>query len=149
MARIARTKVTDELRAEVTKARKSGLHLTDIAARFKIAKSTVDRILRGPAPSAVKRLVRPSGPNVKYYAAQNGMAELDDLDEKIAELMERRKLRRREIMSRASQRERLRKFCQKYDLNRTDLYAVASALPLLRISRRSREVAAAKEGKSS
>jgi len=119
--------MTPQIQAEIRKLRTSGMHLLDIAGRFNIAKSTVERAVRGKSA--------PSGINTKSFAGKDTDTELEDIDLRIKELKERKK----QLKQRGGVRARLLAQCLKLRLSRADLYAVAGQLPLLRITKKHRE----------
>jgi hypothetical protein len=121
-----RALVTPQLAAEIRKARATGMHLVDVAARFGVAKSTVERAVRGgvkePLPVFTKR----------------AETEMEDINLRIKELKERKK----QLQSRNGLRVRLLQYCQRHQLSRADLIATIDRLPLIRITKKHREAQA-------
>lgn len=115
-----KTIITPELRTEVIRARHGGMPWRDIAARFKIAKTTAERILR----------------------QHHGASSSDEADPELADLLAARQEiseRIKQKRSRGGIRRRLLAFCLKYELSRVDVKAVIEKLPKTRITRKDRE----------
>lgn len=120
------TNVTPQLAAEIRKARSTGMHLVDVAARFGVAKSTVERAVRG------------NDKEVLPVFGKKTVSEMEDIDLRIKELKERKK----QLKSRSGVRVRLLQYCQRHQLSRADLIATIDRLPLIRITKKHREAQA-------
>jgi|SRR5215475_3030933 len=131
-----RTKVTPQLRDEVIKMRQTGVHYSDIAARFDIAKSTVERILKGPHTSDLARTSNLSK-NIDKIVTD----EVALIDQRIAEWAERR----RQAIAKGHKRTALMGFITKYALTRTDVKWAHDKMPYVRITKTTREARLKKE----
>jgi len=131
-----RIKVTQQLRDEVIKMRESGAYLADIAARFDIAKSTVERILKGPHTSDLARTTNLSKGTHKDVADEVAM-----IDQRMAEWAERR----RQAIAKGHKRTALMGFITKYALTRTDVKWAHDKMPYVRITKTTREARLKKE----
>src|SRR5262245_6441211 len=124
--------VTQQLRDQVIKERAAGAKLTDLAIRFSMSKTTVDRILRGGKfPSEVKR------------DKGRGLSSprLDNIRSKIAEL----KIQEADEIMADHKRKILMAYCTKNQLTRADIKFVHDQMPLTRVTRKAREARIAKE----
>lgn len=122
-------RVTPEMILQIRAEHKAGVKILDLAKRFKLGTTAVRRALHA-------KLHAPSGINTTAYA--NGSAELADIQARIAEL----KARAKDLRSRSSKRQRLLGYCTRHGYTRADLFAVAGQMPMLRVSRKSREARA-------
>jgi hypothetical protein len=115
-------KLSPEQREKVRKERADGTSIRALSLKYKCSESQIVRIVD--------------------HVSSDSNFELDQIEQRIAELKERKK----QIKSRSVQRNALVEYCNRRGLTRADLYAAAVALPLLRVSRAHREAKAKGEG---